>query len=650
MKHICASILVVALITTVAEAQTVRQVPSSYPTIQAAIAAAQSGDTVRVAPGTYVENINFLGKAITVVSIAGPDVTIIDGNAAGSVVTFTTNEGLSSVLEGFTLRNGKVTSIDGGGIRISAASPTVRRNQILKNSSCNGVGIAINNGSPLIQGNVIRDNTSTGCTNGGGGILVFGTGSAQILDNTISNNTAYHGGGISLASSGAALIRGNIITGNTGTRGGGISMLNFSDAKIIQNVVAANTASERGGGIYWLVNVAQHSASITNNSVVDNNASQQGSGIYADGLDGFNVVKNNLIIAKTGQPAIHCGNNHDSNPPVLEFNNVFAAQAAAYSGICSDVTGVNGNISAAPLFTDSASRNFRLLDGSPGINAGNNVVSDLPTLDLDSVPRILPSGGAVDMGAYEFAKVTTSTISPSTLTFADQTAGTVSAPLDVTLTNTGSEILVVRSITLNGEFSQTNTCQPASGVGAGQSCTISIRFTPSAGGPRSGQLTVSGNWGAGNTVTLSGNGLGALSLSTAPIAFGDQRVGSLSAPAIVTVSNTGSGALDISSIATTGEFTSSTDCPASLPASSACTIDVRFGPVGRGPRVGALTLTTSATGSPHVVLLSGNGIAPTITLTPSSLSFPSLPIGGTSSPLTVTVSNQGDLPLLISSI
>ena len=81
-------------------------VPAGQPTIQAAINAASNGDTVLVAPGTYRENINFMGKAITVTSSGGPSVTTIDGGAAGSVVTFSSNEGTNSVLSGSTITNG----------------------------------------------------------------------------------------------------------------------------------------------------------------------------------------------------------------------------------------------------------------------------------------------------------------------------------------------------------------------------------------------------------------------------------------------------------------------------------------------------------------------------------------------------------------
>ncbi len=91
-------------------------VPSpSYPTIQSAIAAAVNGDTVLVSPGTYVENIDFLGKRIVVESASGPTVTVIDGGGGVSVVTFQSGENNDSRLEGFTLTNGAAYHWAGGG-------------------------------------------------------------------------------------------------------------------------------------------------------------------------------------------------------------------------------------------------------------------------------------------------------------------------------------------------------------------------------------------------------------------------------------------------------------------------------------------------------------------------------------------------------
>lgn len=107
-------------------------VPGDYLNIQEAIDAAANGDTVLVAPGTYFENIDFLGKSITVMSSDGADVTIMDGNYTASVATFQSGEGLDSVLDGFTLTNGlgnddPVNGSAGGGVYCFQSSPLITK-------------------------------------------------------------------------------------------------------------------------------------------------------------------------------------------------------------------------------------------------------------------------------------------------------------------------------------------------------------------------------------------------------------------------------------------------------------------------------------------------------------------------------------------
>jgi hypothetical protein len=399
-----------------ADAATLK-VPANFPTIQAAINAASSGDTIVVSPGTYAENINFQGKAITVTSKKGPKKTIIDGGAHDSVVTFDRAEGLGSVLKGFTVRNGR-SGFDtpgfgeGGGIRISSASPTISGNRIVDNQGCDGLGISISFGSPLIQGNTISRNQGRTCSGGigGGGIEIGGSAAARILDNVISNNiatsAAIGGGGIALFAAGTPTIQGNIITGNsTSGCGGGISMVNFSDALIAGNLLIGNSAN-CGGGIYWGVGSGDRGPLLVNNTIADND-STQGSGIFADAFDARTLLINNIIVAKGAQTAVFCGNFNDQNPPIFKSNDVFSPAGSAYGGICADQTGLNGNISADPLFVHLTSgSNYHLQGGSPAIDRGDNSAPSLPATDLDGDPRTLDGNGdgiaIVDMGADEF--------------------------------------------------------------------------------------------------------------------------------------------------------------------------------------------------------------------------------------------------------
>jgi hypothetical protein len=138
--------------------------------IQTAIDTAEDGDEIIVAPGTYFETINFLGKAITLRSSDGPAATVIDAMAYGpggwaTVVICESGEGPDTVLDGFTIRGGRAP--DGGGMRNINSSPTITRCIFRDNgASCpdpisccplenpppNGAGMFNYNSSPTLFG------------------------------------------------------------------------------------------------------------------------------------------------------------------------------------------------------------------------------------------------------------------------------------------------------------------------------------------------------------------------------------------------------------------------------------------------------------------------------------------------------------------
>ena len=369
--------------------------------IQQRIDSAIDGDEVWVAPGIYTGVIDFRGKAIELISEEGPLVTIVDGaGTASPVVSFNTGEGPDSILDGFTIQNGRDK-----GIFAFNSSPTIINNIVADTEICEGAAIELNTSSAIVKQNTIRNNFAT-CAGdrAGGAIVIRGIASAVIVDNHIIDNFSIDlAGGITLWNSGTPVVEGNTINGNSG---GAIKIRNYSDALILQNVISNNT-DENCGGIDWLVPSGSVGPRVINNTLVDNDGALA-SAICADGYDAQAQLVNNIIVSKPGQTAIFCQNaqNTDFEPPLIRFNNVFAPSGIAYDGVCSNQTSINGNISADPLFVDKLNEDYQLSLTSPAIDAGDNSVPDLPATDIIGNSRIvdgyLDTIAQVDSGAYEF--------------------------------------------------------------------------------------------------------------------------------------------------------------------------------------------------------------------------------------------------------
>jgi Cep192 domain 4/Abnormal spindle-like microcephaly-assoc'd, ASPM-SPD-2-Hydin len=244
--------------------------------------------------------------------------------------------------------------------------------------------------------------------------------------------------------------------------------------------------------------------------------------------------------------------------------------------------------------------------------------------------------------------LTSASVSPAALTFAGQAFGTTSSALVVTLQNTGSVALAVTAISMNGNFNETDNCVNAS-IAAGASCSVQVKFTPSAAGSQTGEMIISANvFGGQLTVDMTGTGLaaGAVSLTPASLDFGQVAVGATSVPLDVQAENASGTAVPISGISVTPPFAiASNSCGSiSLAANTSCQVQVEFAPTQAGAATGTLTFTDGA-GTQSVALAGSGAAAATDSLSTTTLSFSATVIGELSATQTITLTNSGDLTL-----
>ncbi|MFH1010761.1 MAG: T9SS type A sorting domain-containing protein [bacterium] len=227
MRIFCrpAAMALLALVSCTSAHATIRFVhpDSTYSTIQAGLNAANAGDTVLVARGTYYETLVWPSRPnIKLMSQYGPEETIINANGEDRVIDVFSGLGQTTLIDGFTITNGWAhDSSDwwGGGVRCASSSPTIRNNIITDNSATNdGGGVDCYSSSAVIIGNVIRNNGA----DRGGGLFITRQGNVMLMENLLRNNNAGEGGGVAITDDAGAVILYSQFQDNNGSAGGAI--------------------------------------------------------------------------------------------------------------------------------------------------------------------------------------------------------------------------------------------------------------------------------------------------------------------------------------------------------------------------------------------------------------------------------------------
>jgi hypothetical protein len=388
----------------------------NFPTIQAAIDAADNGDIIELTDGTFRgdgnRDVDCLGKALTVRSQSGnPESCVLDCEASASDYhrgfIFQSGEGAGTVLQGITIRNGYCPR--GGGLLCIAASPRVVACIVERNAALdNGGGVDCQDGSAAsFESCTIAQNWSE--SNGGGGVcygcrptftrcvfsqnqsgyegggLACYTGGNPVLSQCVfSGNSTYAwgvGGGALLCSVGAPTVSEcsfveNATIGEYGF-GGGVCASFSEGAEFSGCIFAGNAASEQGGAVRAFMSVLTfHGCTFSGNSAEGggggvctyrSNASLNGCTLYANSAVtgsgvlcrvGGQVVLDRVIVAfGVAGEAIRC---EDATTAALSCCDLYGNEGGDWVGAISDQYGTNGNISADPLFCNAGIEDFTL--------------------------------------------------------------------------------------------------------------------------------------------------------------------------------------------------------------------------------------------------------------------------------------------------
>ncbi len=362
------------------------------PTIQDAIQRGQTGDMVLVGPGTYHEDIDFLGKGIYLKSQLGPEATILDGSEEdSSIVMCFREEPLGTVIEGFTLTGGTgtlaypETGTRGGAVWSPSGSITLLHNCFIGNRAGFGGAICIGHPnpslSPIPRLDVVANIFEENIADVNGGAIWTDGGNFIVRQNMFLRNRTTKGDGGAcdfLLRSGTLILVDNYFLDNLAEDQGGaitvgsIPQFGAQPIEIRQNLIVRNVAHGGGGGGAGSgggIALSTGSGIVSGNTIAANDAGTDspyyGGGINVSDIGATYTIANNIIAGNRGD-GIVCRN--QASPLILSnlFWNNSRENVISLNGACRGEYPTD-SIFADPLFCDPANDDYHVRSDSPAL-------------------------------------------------------------------------------------------------------------------------------------------------------------------------------------------------------------------------------------------------------------------------------------------
>ncbi len=339
-------------------------VPDQYPTIAAALEAAQAGDFVLVGCGVYRERNLRLKPGVSLWSATlQPDCAVIDAEGRGRVLVFDACDTTTAVV-GLTLRGG-LTSNDGGAVLCRDAAPRLARCRIEASEARRGGALACFGArGPVLEDCVIVGNSAS---QSGGGIFWDAAGNSRLTRCVIARNVAGSGGGLAVADAGDLLVENGDFEDNEAGGLGGAIWIAGGTLEVRGSVLARNVGGLGGGAVATLAARAR----LLGCTVVDNLSDAGG---HAIELGRGSLAAERVLVAFNTPAAMGGAGGRTSD---LSHCDIYGHPDGDWTGPVAGLATRQSNFSADPRFCQRASGLYDLRAGSPCLPGGRPGVAVL---------------------------------------------------------------------------------------------------------------------------------------------------------------------------------------------------------------------------------------------------------------------------------